>query len=381
MKYMKNRALAPVLACSAAIVLIANLSACSSAHERPKPAELSSDAPLMAPRLAWSTSVGRIEQPLEVGVHAGTVHVTASDGTVVAIDARTGREIWRGSAGGPAATGAGGDGRLAALVNRGNDLVTLDGGRELWRQRLPAQAYTAPLVAGGRVFVLGADRAVTAWDGQTGRLLWTQKRPGEPLVLRQSGVILAVGDTLVVGLSGRLVGLNPSNGSVRWEAPVASPRGVNDVERLVDLVGRADRQGDVVCARAFQASVGCVNAARGALLWTQSANGAQGVSSDDLQVYGTESDGKVIAWRRANGQRAWTSERLMYRGLSGPVTLGNALAVGDSAGFVHFLSTGNGALMGRVSTDGSGLAATPVLAGDTLVVVTRNGAVLGFQPQ
>lgn len=381
MKYTKNRALAPVLACSVAIVSIASLSACSSAPERPKPAELSNDAPLLAPRLAWSTSVGRIEQPLEVGVHAGTVHVTATDGTVVAIDARSGRELWRGSAGGPAATGAGGDGRLAAVVNRGNDLVTLEGGRELWRQRLPAQAYTAPLVAGGRVFVLGADRAVTAWDGQTGRRLWTQKRPSEPLVLRQPGVILAVGDTLVVGLSGRLVGLNPSNGSVRWEAPVASPRGVNDVERLVDLVGRADRQGDVVCARAFQASVGCVNAARGALLWTQSANGAQGVASDDLQVYGTESDGKVIAWRRTNGQRAWTSERLMYRGLSGPVTLGNALAVGDGSGFVHFLSTGNGALMGRVSTDGSGLAAAPVLAGDTLVVVTRNGAVLGFQPQ
>ena len=48
--------------------------------------------------------------------------------------------------------------------------------------------------------------------------------------------MLAVDDTLVVGLSGRLAGLNPSTGGVRWESPIASPRGINDVERLVDLV-------------------------------------------------------------------------------------------------------------------------------------------------
>ena len=38
--------------------------------------------------------------------------------------------------------------------------------------------------------------------------------------------MLAVGDTLVAGLSGRMVGLNPLNGSVRWEAPIATPRGI-----------------------------------------------------------------------------------------------------------------------------------------------------------
>ena len=76
----------------------------------------------------------------------------------------------------------------------------------------------------------------------------------------------------MVGISGRLVGLNPLTGSLRWEVPIATARGTNDVERLVDLVGRVSRDGDVVCARAFQASVGCVNAARGNLLWTKPAS-------------------------------------------------------------------------------------------------------------
>lgn len=236
-------------------------------------------------------------------------------------------------------------------------------------------------MAGARVFVLTADRAVSAYDGQTGRKLWTQQRPGEPLVLRHSGVMLAVGDTLVVGLSGRVVGFDPLTGTVRWEAPIASPRGINDVERLVDLVGTVSRAGESVCARAFQAAVGCVNAARGTVAWSKPANGSEGVHGDDRIVVGTESDGKVVAWKRDNGERAWVSERLRYRGLTAPLVLGRSIALGDSTGLVHMVSREDGSPLNRLDTDGSPVMAAPVLAGGTMVVLTRSGGVYGFVPE
>jgi outer membrane protein assembly factor BamB len=190
-----------------------------------------------------------------------------------------------------------------------------------------------------------------------------------------------MGDTLVVGLAGRLAALNPANGSVRWEAPIASPRGINDVERLVDLVGPVNRDGDTVCARAFQASVGCVNTTRGSLLWTKPANGYQGIAGDERLLFGTESDGSVVAWLRSSGERAWGSDALRYRNLTAPLVVGRAIAVGDFAGFVHLLSRENGALLNRLPTDGSAIAAVPVLAGNTLVTVTRAGTVFGFVPE
>jgi outer membrane protein assembly factor BamB len=242
-------------------------------------------------------------------------------------------------------------------------------------------SYTAPFVAGARVFVLGADRSVGAFDGATGRRLWTQARPGEPLVLRQSGVMLAVADTLVVGQGGRLAGLNPLNGGIRWEAPVAVARGINDVERLVDLVGRVSRVGDNVCARAFQAAVGCVDAARGQVVWTQKSNGSEGVGGDGSTVFGTESDSKVVAWNRDNGQRTWTNDKLLHRGLGTPLALGRSVVVGDEFGFVHMLSREDGSLLNRLATDGSAIAAAPVVVGNTMIVVTRNGGVYGFTPQ
>ena len=364
-----------------AVLALAGLAACSGGANQPKPAELKPFVAVVAVKQAWTAQIGEQNFPLTVSASGNTVLLAAGNGVVAALDAGTGRDLWRLNTGAALAAGVGGDARLAAVVTQGNELLALSEGREIGRQKLVAKAFTAPFVAGGRVFVLAADRSVNAFDGATGRQLWSQQRPGEPLVLRQSGALLAVGDTLVAGLGGRLTGLNPGNGSIRWELPIATPRGVNDIERLVDLVGPVSRLKDSVCVRAFQASVGCVNAERGSLLWTRTADGSQGLDGDDRLVFGVESDGKVIAWQRADGERAWTSEDLRYRGLITPRVVGRSIAVGDAAGFVHLLSRQDGSVLNRLTTDGSGIAATPVLVGDTLVVVTRKGNVFGFQPQ
>lgn len=380
-----SRRLALIAACAAAV----SLSACSllpaswgiGGPEKPKPAELKPDPKLLGVRQAWSAKVGTVDFPLAIATSGNVAAIASGDGTVVAFDATTGREQWRGSARAEIAAGVGFDGSTAAVITRSNDLVAFVGGKEAWREKLPALSYTPPLVAGARVFVLGGDRSVSAFDGGTGRRLWTQQRTGDPLVLRQAGVLLPVGDTLVVGQGGRLVGMNPLNGSVRWEATIATARGINDVERLVDLVGRVSRVGDSVCARAFQAAVGCVDTARGQTVWTQKANGGDGVSGDGANVFGTEVDGRVVAWKRENGQRAWANETLLHRGVGTPLALGRAVVVGDASGFVHLLSRIDGTLLTRVATDGSAIAAAPAAAGNNLIVVTRNGGVFAFAPQ
>jgi len=380
-----SRRLALILACTS----ILSLSACSllpaswgiGGPEKPKPAELQPDPKLLGVRQAWSAKVGAVDFPLVIATNGNVAAIASSDGTIVGFDASTGREQWRGTAHAQIAAGVGFDGSTAAVITRSNDLVAFASGKEVWRVKLPALSYTPPLVAGARVFVLGGDRSVSAYDGGTGRRLWQQQRTGDPLVLRQAGVLLPVGDTLVVGQAGRLVGMNPLNGTVRWEATIASARGINDIERLVDLVGPASRVGDSVCARAFQASVGCVDTARGQTAWTQKANGGQGVAGDGANVFGTEVDGRVVAWKRENGQRAWESQKLLHRGLGAPLALGRAVVVGDSFGFVHLLSRTDGTLLTRLATDGSAIAAPPAAAGNNLVVVTEKGGVFAFAPQ
>ena len=374
--------MSPVRLARASLLLLAlalGLVACSGPSNLIKPAELAPNPALLGVRLAWSAKVGPIDFPLDVRVNGNMVAIASSNGLLSVLDGRTGTEVWRVEIGEFIGAGVGSDGRLVAVLTRQNELLVLESGRELWRQKTTAQGFTPPLIAGGRVFHLAADRSVTAFDASSGRRLWSQQRPGEALVLRQAGVLLAVGDTLVVGLGSRLVGMNPGNGSARWEASIATPRGTNDVERLVDVIGRVSRDREVVCARAFQAAVACVNASRGNVLWTKPASGSVGLHGDDRLVFGVESDGRVMAWQRADGQLAWTSDLLRYRGLSAPLAVGRSVVVGDASGQVHWLSRDDGALLNRMATDGSAIVSGPVLADGTLVIVTRQGGIFGFK--
>jgi outer membrane protein assembly factor BamB len=363
------------------VVFAALMAACASGSKAPKPADLGADPALLGVRTAWKTQIGKVDFPLAINTAANAVTLASSDGTVSSLDAQTGASLWRIKLNAQISAGVGSDGNYSAVVTRDNQLVTMAAEGELWRARLSSQVFTAPLVAGERVFVLGADRVVSAFDARSGKKLWANQRPGEALVLRQAGTLLAVNNTLVVGLSGRLVGLNPLNGNVLWEAPLATPRGTNDIERLVDLVAGVGRESGVVCARAFQAAVGCVNTAQGNLVWKQSASGAVGLTGDDKLVYGVEGDGKLIAWRLSNGEVAWSSDRLRYRQLGAPLVLGRSVVVGDSTGLLHFVARTDGTPLTRLSTDGSAIAAAPVVAGTTLVAVTRNGSVFGFKPE
>ena len=82
-----------------------------------------------------------------------------------------------------------------------------------------------------------------------------------------------------------------------------------------------------------------------------------------------------------DGTEVWRSERLRYRQLTAPLVLGRSVVTGDATGLLHFMSRVDGTPLTRLTTDGSAIAATPAVAGSTLVAVTRNGTVFGFQPE
>ena len=363
-------------ACGVAMALLAG---CSSS-DRPKPTPLESFQAKIAGRQVWQARVDSVKFPLAVAARSDQFVVAGSNGDVVALRPDTGQEIWRGSAGGALSAGVGSDGRFAAVVTAGNEVVTLDAGRVVWRQRVPARVVTPPLVAGERVFVMSVDRVVHAFDVLDGRRLWTLQRPGDALTLAQAGVVMPYRNLLLVGQGARLAAVDPLRGTVQWEVPRATPRGTNEVERLADLIGPAVRVGDRICARAFQSAAGCLDAARGAPLWTRNNAGAQAIAANADVVVGADASDRITAWRASNGDVLWTNERMLYRTLSGAVMVGPAVVFGDQEGHVHFLSATTGEPQLRLSTDGSAVVGTPVTSGDTLLVATSKGGLFAFRP-
>lgn len=356
---------------------MAVLVACSS--DKPKATPLEAFTASVNSRLVWQARIDSVKFPLAVTARSGQFVVAGSDGTVLALRADSGQEAWRANAGAALSAGVGSDGRFASVVTTGNEVVTFDGPKELWRQRVPARVLTAPYVAGERVFVMSVDRVVHAFDVLDGRRIWTLQRPGDALTLAQAGVLTSYKNLLIVGQGSRMTAVDPLRGTVQWEVPLASPRGSNEVERLADLIGPAVRVGDRLCARAFQSSAGCLDASRAALLWSRGSGGAQSVAADSERVIGADASDRITAWRGLNGDVLWTNERLLHRGLSGALMSGNSVLFGDEEGYVHFLSAADGQTQQRLPTDGSPVVGTPTQVDGTVLVTTRNGGLFAFR--
>jgi outer membrane assembly lipoprotein YfgL len=363
----------------AMLVVLAVLAGCAA--DKPKPKPLEPLTPKIAGRQVWSAKLDGVRFPLSVAVRDGTFIVASSGGTLMALEAESGRQLWTANAGGPLSAGVGSDGRYHAVVTTDNKLVSFEGGKEIWREQLNSRVSTAPLVAGERVFVMGVDRAVHAYDAKDGKRLWTLQRPGDALTLLHIGVLTSVKDTLIAGQGPRLAGIDPTRGTLRWEVPVGSPRGTNEVERLADLIGPAVRVGTRLCARSFQAAVGCVDTETGRLLWARNIGGINAVGGDEELIFGADATDRIVAWKTANGETTWTSERMLFRGLSAPASVGPTVAFGDFEGQVHFLDRKDGQPLLRLPTDGSPVVGKPALSGTTLLVVTRNGGLFAFRPQ
>ncbi len=361
------------------VMAVSMLAACSSTPDKPTPTALT---PLTSQRTVtplWSAQVGPVGNVLAMNTASGRLAVVSQNGLVSVMNAETGSLTWQFPLNTPISAGIGGDGLRYAVVTQANELVTLSDGKVLWRAKLPANAFTTPLVAGGRVFALTTDRTVLAFDGATGQRLWSQQRSGEALVVRQAGILTTFQENLLVGLSGRLVAMSPSNGVSRWESTVGSSRGTNEVERLVDLVAGVSRVNNVVCARAYQTAVSCVDATRGSVVWTRAAQGHVGVTGNETWVFGSETDGKFFAWNRTSGQVAWQTDSLRFRGLTAPSFADGQLLVGDELGWLHWLDPKNGQTLARVQLDSSGIAATPLRVGKNWVSVSKNGLLQAYR--
>lgn len=361
----------PCALLSLVMVCALSLSACSS--NKVKPLEVKQDL-----RLLWSTKLdGEINYPANLSIVNDQIATATSSGSVALLNVKDGSLVWKAKVKGTISSGAGFDGSRVAVVTQENDLFVLENGKVLWQENLSAQSYTAPVVAGLRVFVLLADRSVVAFDGATGKKLWTQQRSGDALVLKQSGVLAPFHNTLLAGLGARLTGLDPLTGKILWETPLANPRGLNDLERLVDLVGPVARVGEVICTRAFQAQIGCIVSDMGKMLWTRPSVGEEGISAYEDQLVSIESNGQILSWRMSNGDRLWDRDAFRNHHLTAPLVSSKGIFIGDAAGWVYLISKSDGAVLNRLPIASTRGFASPPSAIDSnhMVIATKNGFI------
>jgi outer membrane protein assembly factor BamB len=376
-----GRALATLLACG----LVAGCSSMpswwpswlgGSSSKTSEAAPLVDFSPSLAPRVAWRASVGSSRGAnLQPAVLENAIFAAGAAGTVVRIGP-DGQVVWRTDTNVSISGGVGSDGLVVAVGSARGDVIALGAdGKELWRAQVSGSVLSPPLVGRGLVVVRSSDFRISAFDASTGKRRWNYQRTTPPLTLNATTGMAFAGDLIAAGFpSGRVVLLSAANGTVRWEGPVAEPRGATEVERLADVLGTPLVSGGDVCAAAFQGRVACFEIANGNLRWARELSAGAGVGGDGRRLYAVDAKSDVVAFSMATGANAWRQDKLLNRDLTTPLALRRAVLVGDYAGYLHFLSPDDGGFLARVSL-GDEINATPVAFGGGAIVQTRDGTI------
>ena len=369
----------------------ASLSACSglpsvnpmdwlgSRSTGPKPAELPVLTNAQGVRVLWSSSIGAAEAFVFSPAHNGdSVYAASRAGTVARLAAASGQARWRISAGKRISGGVGSDGVLAVVATDEGEVIALDArdGAVKWRARVSSEVLAAPKLGEGLVLVRSADSRVFAFGAEDGKRRWVYQRAAASLIVRSPvGLTIHMGSAYAGFSGGRLVAIALANGSARWEATVALPKGSTELERVTDIVGDPAAQGREVCTAAYQGRVACYDVQNGNQLWAREMSTLTGVSFDARYAFISDDKGAVHALDRSNGRSIWKQDRLARRQLSLPLPLGTEVALGDLQGYIHFLARESGAFLARIATDGSPVRAAPVKLSDGFLVQTQRGGL------
>lgn len=372
----------------AALAALAVLAACSDSKKgQEPPAELVDIKSQLAITREWSESLSgkddHLRLALSPAVVEGVVYAGGHKGEVVALNAETGKRLWRVNTKMALSAGPGvGDGTVV-FGSRDGNVVVLDAatGAERWRHAVSSEVLARPLVTEGLAVVRTVDGRLQALSLTDGAQRWVVQEPVPALSLRGTAPAVRVGDAVVAGFdNGKVMAIDLKSGETQWDTIVSPPQGRTELDRLVDLDSAIRAAGDDIFVVGFQGRAAMLARESGQIWWAKELSSYRGFGMDDDNLYISTASGGVVAYRRRDGGPVWEQlTALRLRGLTAPEVDGGAVVVGDFEGYLHWLDKTTGALIGRVKTGGDRITNAPLVAGGRVYVQTDSGKLVAYK--
>ena len=315
--------------------------------------------------------------------------VTAGrDGVVTVVDTRSGVQLQEIELETILSGGVGGDESLWLLTTKNGELIAIDAltGVIKWQINVPSEILSRPIMAMDSILVRTVDGQIVSLNRTTGKTRWSYQQSKPALTLRGSGLLVVTRDRVYAGMAnGRLVSLSLQNGDVIWDVTLSTPKGHSEIQRLVDVDGRAELFGYILYAAGYQGRVAALDVQKGQFLWARDFSTYTGVTVDSKAVYSSDERSHIWSLDRYNGATLWKQEKLQARNVTRPVLFGDYLIVGDADGYLHVMSKFDGRFVARISVgeddeflSENGILVPPVVTDDLIIVTTRDGMLYSY---
>jgi outer membrane protein assembly factor BamB len=324
------------------------------------------------------------------------IFTMAADDVVTAFDAKTGSRLWRFDPqpkDADAATYGGGVAASGDRVYIGSgygEVMALDAasGKVIWRVKVNAPIHSPPTVADDRVFVVTVENELDVLSAADGNKLWSHNGLPEPAGLAGGASPAVAGDLVVVPYSsGELYALRIENGRPLWNDSLAAAQPVGALSSLADIRGVPVIDRDRVFAISHSGLMVSIDLRTGDRVWEQDIGGVHAPWVAGDFIYVLSADNQLICLTRADGRVRWSRELPQWENpekkrdpifWSGPVLAGDRLIVVSSQGEAFSVSPYTGEPLGRDDFP-DGVFINPIVADKTLYVLTDEADLVALR--
>ena len=350
----------------------------------------------------WSADIGEgggyrrkiLAQPVAAD---GVVFVMDSDAKVTAIDIASGGRRWRFDTRreDDDSTNIGGglawdQGTLYA-VNGLADVVALDAadGKMRWRASLGASARSAPTVAEGRIFVATIEDKLLALAADDGRQLWSYQATNAVTGMLGSPAPAYATALVVSGFaSGEVATVRAETGNVVWTDNLASRGAFATPADVASVRGLPVIDQGQVFAISMGGLLSGLDLPTGRRLWDREVSGLDTPWAAGDWLFIVSAGQRIAAISRTDGRVAWSTDLPRWQNSEkqkdpitwfGPVLAGDRLIVAGTSEEALAVSPYTGAVLGRQKLSGAAAPLGPMVAANTLFIVSDEGRLLALR--
>ena len=318
-----------------------------------------------------------------------TVTATSTDGqTLWSRNLTPGRDNANDASGGGVSVG---NGQVYVTTGFG-EITALNAatGQVLWVQDLDAPVNTGPTLNGDLVYVVSRDSTAWALETSNGRVRW--QRSGTPSSANFGGGASPAisGEFAIFPFpSGEIAATYPRGGLPRWSTVVSGDRLGRAASLINDIAGDPVISGNRVYIANFGGRTVALDLDDGSRIWTAGEGAVSPVWPTGDSVFLINDVNELVRLDGSNGTAVWRvslpnfEEGRTVRQRSvfahyGPVLAGGRLIVTSSDGLIRQFDPRSGALIATIDLPG-GAASAPVVAGETLYVLNKDGQLHAFR--
>ena len=343
---------------------------------------------------------------VEVDKRGRRVFVGSSDNGLYALDAGSGRTLWRFETTGAVQSAPLYDPSDDSVYFGSNDgalyKVAAGNGQFIYRFETNSEVSERPVLQKDKLYFVNANDTVMAISPKTGKLLWSQHRtPAAGMEIAGYSGPLIWRDKVYLGYSdGVVMAYDADTGAERWQ-PVdlasEAEQVVGDVPKYLDVdttpVAGTLESGPVVFVASIQGGVFALDAETGAQIWSNAtASGVTHMMLWSQAAHVPESGPPALPARKIlvaasgttglwgldpeNGSVLWRN-RLPVGGVHSPQDFGGALLVTASQLGLFLVNPLDGRVIDGIhATDG--ISADAGVAGSRAFVLTNAGNLLAL---